>query len=210
MPAEPSRIRIVYQSCGENFVKTLPEPAERFFPGRQLPEQFFLVVGTVEERKNLLVAVQALERIPGISLVVVGRKKKYFQQVQEFLVSQGLEKRVHFPEAVTNGELAALYRKAVALVYPSRFEGFGIPVIEALSIGTPVIAANTSALPEAGGPSSLYFDPDDAEALAVHMQHLLDDRELRERMINDGRRYALQFQPAKTAADLMNLYEQLV
>ena len=206
----PEKISVVYQSCEENFSRN-PSPEELVtYRNRHLPASYLLSVGTVEERKNLMLTVRALRLLPGISLVVVGRKKKYYEEVQRYISGNGLEGRVLFAEGVTASELPFLYHGALALVYPSRYEGFGIPVIEALRSGTPVIAANTSALPEAGGPSSLYVDPDDEAALAAGVKQLAEDAGLRSRMVAEGLAYAKRFEAQQTSSELMNLYRELV
>ncbi|MBQ7494629.1 MAG: glycosyltransferase, partial [Bacteroidaceae bacterium] len=106
-------------------------------------------------------------------------------------------------------DLPALYQMAEVFVYPSRFEGFGIPLLEALCSGTPAIGCTGSCLEEAGGPSSLYVNPDDAPALAAAIDRVLSNRELKERMIADGHTWADRFQPAMLTHKLMWVYGQI-
>jgi glycosyltransferase involved in cell wall biosynthesis len=204
------RIRVVYQSCSMRFSETpAPGAVAALREKYRLPETFLLYVGTIEERKNLLLLARALPELGTLPVVAIGRKTPYYAAVREFLGRQGLEGRMLFPEAVTAEELPLFYRSALALVYPSHFEGFGIPVIEALWSGTPVVAARTSSLPEAGGPHSLYVDPGDASALAAAVQRLRDDAAVRQTMVQEGLRYAAQFHPKTTSAAMMQLYEEI-
>jgi len=205
-----NKIAVVYQSCGKEFYGgNNAGTSGEFLKQKGLPGQFLLYVGTVEERKNLLTLVMALRLVPRIPLVVIGKKKKYFETVSQFLRAHGMQDRVYFPEGITNAELSMLYRSAWALVYPSYYEGFGIPVIEALWSGTPVIASCESALPEAGGPSSLYIDPDDEQTLADVIRQVLDNAALREKMIRDGLEYVKRFHPKETASSLVSVYKNL-
>ncbi|EJX04135.1 mannosyltransferase [gut metagenome] len=120
----------------------------------------------MEERKNVLLAVKALEKLPAdLSLIIVGRQTKYAEKVKRYIRRHQLDQRVRFLQGVPNSVLPAIYQMAEAFVYPSRYEGFGIPVIEAIQSGLPVVAATGSCLEEAGGPHSFYVDPDDSEGL---------------------------------------------
>jgi len=207
---QESKVKVVYQSCGEEFYPDIDSKTlNTFLQRRGLPDRYLLYVGTIEERKNLLTLVKALQQVSGIALVVIGKKKKYFEKVRQYIDANGMQDRLYFPDGITAAELPMVYRSALALVYPSYYEGFGIPVLEALWSGTPVIASSTSALPEAGGPSSLYFNPDDHEELAGKIRLVLNDHALREKMTRDGIDYALQFHPQHTAAGLMTIYQSL-
>ena len=123
---------------------------------------------------------------------------------------KGLEKRVHLLHGVSVDDLPALYRLAELFVYPSRFEGFGIPIIEALHAGVPVIAATGSCLEEAGGEDSCYIHPDDVEGLAQTACSLLQTPETCERMIRQGKEYVQRFSEKEEACQLMNLYRALM
>ena len=107
-------------------------------------------------------------------------------------------------------DLPALYQLATLFVYPSRFEGFGIPLLEALCSGTPVIGCTGSCLEEAGGPSSLYVSPDDSAALAEAIQRVLTDEDLRTKMIADGRCYAQRFDAEKLTMQMLHLYASTI
>jgi glycosyltransferase involved in cell wall biosynthesis len=155
-----SKIEVIYQGCHKAFKEQQsPELIQQTKEKYQLPERFILNVGTIEDRKNLLNVVKAISGTE-IPLVVVGRKTKYYQKIETFLKKNKMEKQVLFLEGVSMDELAVIYKLADIFVYPSFFEGFGIPVIEALFSKTVVVTSNTSCLPEAGGKDSVYINPD--------------------------------------------------
>ncbi|MEO8087557.1 MAG: glycosyltransferase family 1 protein [Bacteroidota bacterium] len=204
---DEKKIKVVYQSCNRQFLSRGSDATLLEFRNKNnLPERYILYVGTIEERKNLLTLLQALTKID-VSLVVIGRKKSYFEKVNAFINANNLQSRILFPGKTGKEELPLYFQCASAFVYPSRYEGFGIPVIEALSSGTPVITSSTTALPEAGGPSSLYFNPDDVDGLVEKIKSVLDDGELRKKIVGDGLEYVKRFDPAETSAQMMEIYK---
>ncbi|RYY35414.1 MAG: glycosyltransferase family 1 protein [Sphingobacteriaceae bacterium] len=208
---DPKKIKVIYQGADEVFKQ--PANMERDETARvkyNLPEKYLLSVGTVEERKNLMLTVKALTQVPDIPLVVVGRQTCYAEKVKEYALQNDLSHRIIFLENVTFTELPSIYRQAEILIYPSRYEGFGLPVLEALYSGTPVIAATGSCLEEAGGPGSMYITPDDEDALADNINELLTDEPLRQNMISEGKKYAQKFDDAKLAEQLIDIYREIV
>jgi glycosyltransferase involved in cell wall biosynthesis len=207
--ADPARIRVVHQGCHPAFqVGVAPERLRETASKRALPERFVLSVGTVEPRKNLVSAVRALARVPEVPLYVVGRRTAYAGEVQAEAARLGVQGRVRFLDGVDTAELAALYRLCRAVVYPSRYEGFGIPIVEALFSGAPVVTTAGGVFPEAGGPGSLYVDPDDTGAFAAALGRALDDEALRETMARTGREHARRFEDAAVARALSAVYEE--
>jgi glycosyltransferase involved in cell wall biosynthesis len=208
---DPEKIKVIYQSCDEKFYQRREENAlSEFRKQKKLPEKFILNVGTIEERKNLLTLVRAMANVKDVSLVVIGTKKKYFEKVQEYIGANHLQSRVIFPEDIKDDDLPLYYQSASCFVYPSYYEGFGIPVIEALWSGTPVITSANSALSEAGGTSSLYINADDDKDLAEKINSVLSEENLREKMIRDGLEYVQRFYSKKTSAEMMDLYQSLL
>ena len=203
------KINVVYQGCHAAF-KSKKTDEERSVVKLKysLPERFILNVGTIEERKNLLNVVKAITDSE-IPLVVVGKKTKYFGRVQKYLIKNKMQQRVHFIEGVSMDELAAIYQLADIFVYPSVYDGFGIPVIEALFSGTAVITSNRTSLPEAGGPDSLYVDPYNVADLKAKVLFLWENKSERDRRTEKGLRYVTKFEDEKVAADLMGVYESL-
>ena len=161
IPAD--KIEVVYQGCDPSFIHPVAAEKKREIRAKyQLPDHYILNVGSIEERKNALSAVQALTMLPEqIHLVIVGRHTEYTDKIERFIKENKLEERVHIISNVPFDDLPAFYQLAEIFVYPSRFEGFGIPIIEALYSGIPVVAATGSCLEEAGGPDSIYVHPDD-------------------------------------------------
>ncbi len=208
---DDNRIDVIYQSCAPRFqnqvdFKTINEVKERY----HLPKQYILSVGSIEERKNMLLAVRALSYLPSyISLVLVGKKTKYTDTIQEFVNSNHLNDRVFIFHHVTDEELPVFYKLAKCFVYPSRYEGFGIPIIEAIHSGLPVIAATGSCLEEAGGPDCLYVSPDDPIALANAMKELFEDEYLQER-ISRAKKYITRFENTNVAEQVCNIYRELL
>lgn len=172
---------------------------------------YVLSVGTIEERKNLLLLVKAMAKVNGpVKLVVVGRQTRYAEEVKAAIHRYQLTDRMVFLEQVDFADLPALYQSAAVFAYPSRYEGFGIPILEALNSGIPVVAATGSCLEEAGGPDSLYTSPDDAQDLATKINLVLNYPDLREKMIAKGREYSRNFDDDKLAAQLMSVYTPLL
>ena len=202
---DPARISVIYQSCAPRF------KSEELRALHSSLKRYILSVGSIEERKNILLAVKALHWLPeDVGLVIVGRPTKYTDAVRRFTADNGLEARVQILHGVSDAELPALYAGAEAFVYPSRYEGFGIPIIEAISCGLPVVACTGSCLEEAGGPDSLYVAPDDAEAMAAALRQVLRGAEGREQRILRSREYIRRFEGRDVAAQVIDLYRSLL
>jgi glycosyltransferase involved in cell wall biosynthesis len=205
VPAE--KIRVVYQGCHAAFRapiprETLDDAARRL----ALPPVFLLSVGTIERRKNLEVVLRALRGLPDVPLVAVGRATPYLGELQELARALGIEERVRFLPSVSLPDLAALYRLATASVYPSIFEGFGIPIIEALSSGTPLVTTRGGCFSEAGGPAAAYADPRDPEEWRATLAGILADADRRKAMAQAGLAHAERFSDERVAAALDAVY----
>ncbi|MCC7028718.1 MAG: glycosyltransferase family 4 protein [Chitinophagaceae bacterium] len=220
IPAD--KITVTYQSCHEDFL--IKKNADELLTVKsryQLPEQFFLSVGSIIERKGLLKICQAMtlmrETIP---LLVIGRGGgEYEKQVKNFIHSHGLSSRVLFLnehahaahiDYKSGNDFPAIFQQAKALIYPSLFEGFGIPVLEAISSGIPVITGEFSSLPEAGGGGALYINPHDEHAIAHAMEQLLHDEKLCFQLAENGLLHAKNFTKEKIAAQTMALYRSFL
>ncbi|MBR0274738.1 MAG: glycosyltransferase family 4 protein [Prevotella sp.] len=208
---DPSRVDLIYQSCAPRFTE---EPdAKKMWQVREhyeLPDRYVLCVGSIEQRKNALLAVQALHYLTDdVSLVIVGRETPYADEVREYILAHRLSHRVLMLHGVPDDDLPSLYRMADAFVYPSRYEGFGIPIIEAIRMGLPVVACTGSCLEEAGGPDSLYVSPDDAEALAHALKQVLFGAPGREQRIERSRAYVRRFENTDAAQHFVELYKDL-
>ncbi|MBQ6683439.1 MAG: glycosyltransferase family 4 protein, partial [Bacteroidales bacterium] len=181
--------------------------------GEGLAERaYMLYVGSINSRKNLLGIVKAMELLPpdiDLPLYVVGNGHEYKREVQKYIVAHGMESRFRWLGDLTHDELQQLYAHARLFIYPSFYEGFGLPVVEAMLSGCPVVSSHVSSLPEAAGPYSLLADPSSPEDIAEKMLQALTDTELRARMITGSRQYAMQtFHPTVLAQRLMEVYSK--
>lgn len=208
-----SKIDVVYQGCDPVFSQEIEEGKLQEVKARyQLPDKFVLYVGSIEERKNLMLVAKAmaeLNRRAAIHVVAVGRRTAYVDQIQDFLKAQGIDHLFHFYHQVPYADLPSFYKWASTFAYPSRIEGFGIPLLEAISSGVPAIGCTGSCLEEAGGPNSIYVNPDDAKGMADAILRTCTDEPLRQHMISEGKKYALNFSDEKLSHDLMTVYESL-
>lgn len=208
-----SKIDVVYQGCDPVFSQEIEEGKLQEVKARyQLPDKFVLYVGSIEERKNLMLVAKAmaeLNRRAAIHVVAVGRRTAYVDQIQDFLKAQGIDYLFHFFHQVPYADLPSFYKWASTFAYPSRIEGFGIPLLEAISSGVPAIGCTGSCLEEAGGPNSIYVNPDDAKGMADAILRTCTDEPLRQHMISEGKKYALNFSDEELSHDLMKVYENL-
>ncbi len=206
----PARIDVITPGTADIFRPLPAEEVAAFCRRQSLPNSFFLHVGTLQPRKNIPVLLEALSILnrPEAILVLVGGKGWIYDEIFERVDRLGLRDRVRFEGYAIDEDLPRWYNAATALVLPSLYEGFGMPVVEALACGTPVIASNSSSLPEAGGDVALYFDPRDAAALAGQMARVLDDPTVRRRAQTEGPKHAARFSWPRAGEQLAVVYEQ--
>jgi glycosyltransferase involved in cell wall biosynthesis len=216
---DPAKIEICYQSCDPVFGSVVPDVLKISLRQKfALPSQFFLSVGSIIERKNLLNICKALLHFKDLPLVVIGEGKEYKQKVQSFLFQHGLENRVMFLSENANARtefrspeiLAAIYQMSSGMIYPSFFEGFGIPVLEALWSKVPVITSNVSCMPETGGSGAYYVDPSSPESIAAAMKEVYHNSSLRYRMVEKGFEHAQNFTLEKCATSVMNVFKKVM
>jgi glycosyltransferase involved in cell wall biosynthesis len=205
------KIEVVYQGCHPMFWNILDKTRKAEIVMKYLiPDKFLLYVGTIEERKNLLNILKAIQHGKiNFPLVVIGRKTKYLNTVINYIVRNKI-KNVYFLHDVPNEDLPAFYQQAIMFIYPSIFEGFGIPILEALTSKTPVITTRGGCFSEAGGKSSLYVDPKNIEELAHAINMVLDNETLRNNMIIDGFIHAQQFKRDKIASNILAVYDKVI
>ncbi len=205
------KIEVVYQGCNDSFAQ--PVKQDKLYEVKhkyRLPEVFILNVGSIEPRKNLLLIVKALKQMgKDIPLVAIGKRTPYADVVEQYVRENNMEGQVTLLSNIPFEDLPAFYRLASLFVYPSFFEGFGIPILEALNSGTPVIAATGSCLEEAGGPDSVYVNPKDANDLSEKINLILTSSAQAEHMRDAGREYAGRFKGEVIAGDLMKIYRRI-
>jgi len=202
----PAKITVIPNAADPAF-RPAANPADiaAFRQSMGLPERFVLAVGTLEPRKNLRRLVDAFARIapqaPEVSLVIVGGAGWRTSDLAPHVASLGLGERIRFAGYVENGDLPRWYQAATVFCYPSLYEGFGLPPLEAMACGTAVVTSNTSSLPEVVGDAALTVDPTDTPAIAAALLYLLTDDALRATLAAAGLAQATQFRWARTAAE---------
>jgi glycosyltransferase involved in cell wall biosynthesis len=207
---DSKKIKVIYQGCHAAYKQEFSESEKAAVLKKyQLPEKFILNVGTIEPRKNAWSIVKAI-RYLDIHLVLVGRETAYAKKIRAYLAQEKLEHKVSFLKGLSKEELAILYQSAQVFVYPSRFEGFGIPIIEALFSKTPVITSRGSCFPEAGGPGSTYIDPDNVEELKQAIKQVLNHPHIAKKMADEGFSYVQKFQDQLIAEEWMKTYKQVL
>ena len=198
------RISVIYQSFSPRFIQEVSAAKKAEVKQRyELPARYVLNVGTIERRKNLLLVAEALDLMPkDIHLVAVGRKTAYADELPK-------SDRIHLLSGVPDDDLAAIYSMGEVFAYPSRYEGFGIPIIEAIAGGLPVVACTGSCLEEAGGPHCRYVGPDDVAGMAETLQMSLRGAHDREQRIAKSREYIKRFEGCDVAGQVAEIYKTL-
>ncbi|MCJ7738624.1 MAG: glycosyltransferase family 4 protein [Anaerolineae bacterium] len=202
------RIDVVHNGVSPTFRPLATSEVEEYRRRGGLPERFILSVGTLEPRKNLVNLVQAFARIRDgdTVLVIAGGKGWFYEDVFAAVERLGLDDKVVFAGYIPQEELPLLYNAAEVFAYPSIYEGFGLPVVEAQSCGTPVICSNSSSLPEAAGDAAVMVDTRSVEALADGLSQLITDATLRRQLRQHGVKHASQFNWRRTAAQTSQVY----
>lgn len=178
-------------------------------------KKFILFVGTLQPRKNIVNLVKAFSLLPQNlkdqhQLVIVGKKGWLYDEILSSPKMFGVEDNTLFLDYVTDSDLPLFYKKAEVFVLPSLYEGFGLPILEAMRYGCPVITSNVSSMPEAGGDAALYFDPKDIEQIQSRMEEVLTDSNLRKKMIEKGNSHYKKFTWEKAAKDVLKTIESVI
>lgn len=210
---DEKKIEVVYQGCHPSFREKVSAENLRLAQEKyRLPGEFILNVGTIERRKNVRLLVEALAMLPEqsrIPLVIVGRRTKYASEVMEVAKKYRIEDSIFLIHNCSFNDLPAIYQLATIFVYPSLFEGFGIPLVEAIESGVPVVSSTGSCFSEAAGPDSVYVDPRSSEELKVVLQNLLTDDSRRKEMVRNSTAWVKKFMPEVIAADINAIYRKL-
>lgn len=206
------KITVVGQSCHPRFMSPVTE-ADRLAVKEKyaLSDCYVIAVGTIEPRKNQLTAVRAMAEVNGkVSLVMVGHPKPYVELVVKEIRRLRLEQRVKLLHEVDSADLPALYSGALCSLYLSLYEGFGIPVLESMCCGTPVICSNRSSLPEVGGDAAMLVNPDDESGVAQAVNRMATDSVFRESLAERVRQQANRFSQEKVIGDMYQVYQRLL
>ncbi len=208
----PERVRVIPE--GVDLPEKLMTTEERRVERERLVGQgneAVLSVGVIQTRKNIVKALRALQLLPSnYHLVLVGGNGYGSEAVFEFIRREGFGSRLILLGHVEPARLVALYQAASALLFPSLEEGFGLPVLEAMAHGLPVVASNTSSSPEVGGDAALYVDPHNPTDIAEKVRQAVEDQALREMMIRRGLERAREFTWRRTAERTLQVYEEVL
>jgi glycosyltransferase involved in cell wall biosynthesis len=209
IPDIEGKCKVIYQSASSPFYAKNTDST--VINKAKLPDLFMLYVGTINERKRLLLLVETLLHLPEeIHLVVVGNGKEYAEKVVDFINKHALNKRVHFIKNVNDKELTQIYSAARVTLNPSIYEGFGLPVLESLLCGTPVITTASSAMAEISGTSGLYAESDNLGEFTNAIHRVFHDDHLHQNLVNSIAENVSKFQPEHTSTMLNNYYKSIV
>lgn len=211
---DAGKIEVLYQSCNDVFMY---DPVADDFVSSVLPKDlrdYYLYVGSIIKRKGLLQSIMAYAKLDDKyrrPFVIVGNgDRTYIRQVKEMISYYKLDKSVYFINGVSNQDLVQIYDKSYCLIYPSVYEGFGIPVIESLFREKPVITSCLSSLPEAAGPGAILTDPYDVDSITMAMKDI-NDGKIYSRIKSEGYRYVWdKFNPETTTNAVEQFYQKIV
>jgi len=209
--ADPAKVEVIYQGCNNIFrEKITPEDKFRIKAKYNLPADYLLFVGAIEPRKNIGAIMEAIanEKI-NAPLVVIGRETNYKKVLEKLAEKLKGSSQIHFLHNVETVDLPAIYQHAQLFIYPSIFEGFGIPILEALCSETPVITSTGSCFEETGGENSFYVNPQSAEEIGMAIQKVLYDSKLQNTMKTQGLIHAEKFTEDKIGERLMSFYKSI-
>lgn len=210
LKVNPDKIVVIYQGCHPNFKRNISAGDVALVRKKYaLPENYILNVGTIEERKNTLLLIRALALMPKeqrLPVLIVGKPTEYLNSVKEEAARLGVIDDIRLLHNARFVDFPAIYRGGVVFVYPSLFEGFGIPLIEAIESGIPVITSTGSCFSEAAGPASAYVDPKKPEDLAAALVKTTGSDVLRNEMISKSREYVSRFNGELISKQLFDVY----
>lgn len=177
---------------------------------------YCLFIGNFKRYKNIEGAIAAVAKFnkttqqKTIKLVVVGNDEKNLPRVQDYAKNSGVLENIVFMRYVTDTTLRTLYGNAVCLLFPSLYEGFGMPVLEAMSVGVPVVCSNTTSLPEVAGDAALFVDPLNTQSIADSIGRILENKNLREELVRKGHENSRRFSWEETARQYLKIYQEII
>ena len=211
-PIPEDKIQVIYQSCHQRFYDSFSKEKFSLIKNKyQLPSNYILYVGAIEENKNISLLIEAFSSSQSykkdISLVLVGTGKSYRDKMINKIKEENRQNKIHFIKNVLDEELPGIYQNARFFVYPSFYEGFGIPIIEALFSGKAVVTSQSSGMPEAAGPGAKYINPQSIREFKESIDGLLENKSLREKLAQEGKEYVIRkFHRSHCLQALMNVY----
>lgn len=208
-PQVKSKINVIYEGVVQSF-KSLNNVnvGNKLFERFQIkPKGYLIYTGSLYPHKNLKMVLDILPRFPELKLVAACARSVFWERFRKEIEARGLKDRVILAGFVPDEELVGLYQRALAFVFPSKSEGFGLPGLEAMAAGCPVISSNAGSLPEIYGDGAAYFDPEDGEELIEKIKEIRDNQGYREKLTERGKERAGQFSWAKCAEETAKVYE---
>ncbi len=207
----PQKISVIPLAAFHHFSPATAHEIERVRANLNLPPRYLLYLGNNKPHKNLLRLIQAFARVDTAArLVIAGEWDARFPQVKSFVAANNLEDRILFRHEIAEADLSALMSGAIAFAFPSTHEGFGLPALEAMACGAPLVCSNTSAMPEVVGDAALFFDPFDVQAIADALTRVLEDANLRATLKERGFEQAIKFSWERTARETLSVYESAI
>jgi Glycosyltransferase len=208
---DEKKISVIYQGCDPIFREQISEENKKEIRKKyNLPQQFVLNIGAIEERKNAALIIEALHRGHlDTPLVIAGKPTSYIDKLKTLISKYKMERQVIFIHNAETIDLPTIYALSDIFIYPSIFEGFGIPILEALCTGTPIISSTGSCFEETGGPHSIYVNPRNADEMAEAINKTLNDKLLRDTMKKEGLIYSETFSDQNFAQKTLDVYQSL-
>ncbi len=207
------KISVVYHGIDTHIFNSEMKRKE-IFVKYKLPEKFLLFVGNIEKRKNLQGIIDAFEKWsmaqPDMGLVLIGQNGYQGETIKNYIFQSKVKEKIRAIQYILNDELPVFYQNALALLFPSFYEGFGLPILEAMACDCPVITSNTTSMPEVGGDAVLYVDPFSKESILKQILLLIQDPSLRNELIQKGREQVKKFTWEKTAQETIGVYEKIL
>ncbi len=204
------KITVIYQGCNKVFHSCIKkEERVKTLKKYKLPSDYLLYVGNIEERKNLMTLLKTIKSLKTFKLVVIGNGKNYKEKCVEYIKRNNLTNKVFFIHKITQQEIASIYQSAQILIYPSIYEGFGIPILESLYSKTPVITTKNGCFKETGGPNTKYINPLSVAEIKNEVINISSSKETQNKMKEEGIKYAQKFNNAHIGKNLITLYKTL-
>ncbi len=214
---DEDKVSVVYPALDDLFTPLVEHQLEEVKEKFGLPEYYILYVGNIEPRKNILRLAQAFDYLVSsgriseeVQLLIVGQKGWFYKDIFAGINALPNREKITFMGPVFGQNLAGIYQMARVMAYPSMFEGFGYPVLEAMRLGAPVLTSRVSSLPEAGGDAAFLIEPESIDDIASGLEKLINDESLREDLIQRGYKHAQRFTAEKMARQTMAIYKRFV
>ena len=203
-----SKIHVIYQSCDDEFIYPSNHEIKDKILKKQTNKPYILYVGRIEERKNLLFLLKAMNKTQKeVHLICVGNKTKYYKKIHQYISINKLQNRITFMNVNNTKTLSFLYRKSRGLVFPSLDEGFGIPIIEGMYSKIPVVTSNKAIFKEIGGESSYYFQENNIDSLVQKISEIWIDSSERKKRIQLNLKYVQKFSSQQQVEKIIDIYK---